>query len=52
MANECRAVSGMRIGRGTEILVENPTQYNFEHQRSHMTASRIKLGPPVLKPGV
>jgi hypothetical protein len=52
MANECRAVNGMRVGRGTEVFVENPTQYNFEHQRSHRTSSRIEIRPPVLKAGV
>jgi hypothetical protein len=32
-----RAVGGMRIGRETEVLGENPPQYHFVHHKSHMT---------------
>jgi hypothetical protein len=32
VVNECGAVGGMRIGRRTEILEENPPLYNFVHQ--------------------
>jgi hypothetical protein len=36
-ANECGAFGGMRIGSGTEVLIENQPQHNFEHKKSHMT---------------
>jgi hypothetical protein len=35
--DKCGAVSGMRIGRETEILGENLPQYHFVHYKSHMT---------------
>jgi hypothetical protein len=34
--DECGAVSGMRIGRGTELLGENLPQCHFVH-KPHMT---------------
>jgi hypothetical protein len=36
MNNECGAVVGMRIGRGTEVLGENISQSHFVHHKSHM----------------
>jgi hypothetical protein len=35
--DECEAVDGMRIGRGTEELAENVPQCHFVHQKSYMT---------------
>jgi hypothetical protein len=35
--DECGAVGGMTIGRGTEILGENLPQFHFVHHKSHMT---------------
>jgi hypothetical protein len=35
--DECGAVGGMRIGKETEVLVENLPQYQFVHHKSHMT---------------
>jgi hypothetical protein len=43
--DECGAVRGMRIGRGTEELGENLRQYRFVHHKSHMTWLGIKSGP-------
>jgi hypothetical protein len=35
--DECGAVSGMRIGRGTDVLRENLSQCHFVHNKFHMT---------------
>jgi hypothetical protein len=35
--DECGAVGGMRIGRGTEVLGENLPQRRFVHHKSHTT---------------
>jgi hypothetical protein len=35
--NECEAVSGMIIFRGTKVLGENLTQYHYVHHMSHTT---------------
>jgi hypothetical protein len=35
--DECGAVGGMRINRGTEALGENLPQCHFVHHKSHMT---------------
>jgi hypothetical protein len=35
--DECRAVDGMRIGRGIEVLGNNLPQCHFVHHKSHMT---------------
>jgi hypothetical protein len=34
--DECGAVRGMRIGRGTEVLGENLPQRHFAHNKSYM----------------
>jgi hypothetical protein len=34
---ECGPVHRMRIGRGSEVLGENPPQCYFVHQKSNMT---------------
>jgi hypothetical protein len=44
--DECGAVDGMRIGKGTEVLGENLPQCHFVHHKSHMTSPGIEPGPP------
>jgi hypothetical protein len=34
--DECGAVGGMRIGKGTEVFGENLPQFHFVHDKSHM----------------
>jgi hypothetical protein len=35
--DECGAVGGMRVGRGTKVLGENLPQCYSVHHKSHMT---------------
>jgi hypothetical protein len=35
--DECGAISGMKIGRGTEVLGESLPQCHVVHHKSHMT---------------
>jgi hypothetical protein len=35
--HECRAVGGIKIGRGNQILGEKLSQYHFIHHNSNMT---------------
>jgi hypothetical protein len=37
---------GMKIGRGNEVLGENPPQRHFVHHISHLTRPGIEPGPP------
>jgi hypothetical protein len=34
--DDCRAIGGMRIGRGKRLLGENLLQCLFVHHKSHM----------------
>jgi hypothetical protein len=43
---DCGAIGGMKIGRGTEVLGENPSQSHFVHHKSHLTRPGIEPGPP------
>jgi hypothetical protein len=40
--DECEAIGGMRIGRGTEVLGENLPQRHFVHNKSHITWARTR----------
>jgi hypothetical protein len=44
--DDCGAIGGMEIGRGTEVLVENLPQRHFVHHKSHMTRPGFEHGPP------
>jgi hypothetical protein len=44
--DDCGATGGMRIGRGTEVLWENLTEFHFVHHKSHMTWPGLEPGPP------
>jgi hypothetical protein len=44
--DECGAVRGMIIGRGTEVLGENVAQCHFVHHKSHMTSPGFEPGLP------
>jgi hypothetical protein len=35
--NDCGAIGGIKIGRGTEVLGENLPQRHFVHHKSYMT---------------
>jgi hypothetical protein len=50
MINARGAVGGMRIGRGTEVLEENPPQCHFAHHKFHMTWHTIEPGSQGGKP--
>jgi hypothetical protein len=34
--DDCGAVGGMKIGRGTEVLGKTPFLFHFVHHKSHM----------------
>jgi hypothetical protein len=44
--DECGAVGGMRIGKGTEVLGENLPQWHFVHHKSHMSSLGLETKPP------
>jgi hypothetical protein len=44
--DECGAVCGMRIVRGTEVLGENLPQHHFVHHKSHLIKTGLEPGPP------
>jgi hypothetical protein len=44
--DECGAVSGMRFGRGTEVLGEHMPQYHLVHHKSHMNLCGLEPEPP------
>jgi hypothetical protein len=46
---ECEAVGG-KLGRETEILGENLTQYRFLHNKSQMISSGFEPGRRGVKP--
>jgi hypothetical protein len=35
--DDCGAIGGMRISRGTKVFGENLPQFHFVHHKSHMT---------------
>jgi hypothetical protein len=44
--DECGAVCGMRIGRGTEVLGKTLPQCHFFYHKSHVTWPGLESGPP------
>jgi hypothetical protein len=44
--DECGAVGGMQIGRGTEVLGENLPQCHFVHHKFNITRPGFEPGPP------
>jgi hypothetical protein len=49
--DECGAVSGMKIGRGTEVLGENLSKCYFVYHKFHMTRLGLEHGPPSCEAG-
>jgi hypothetical protein len=45
--DDCGAVGGMRIGRGSRILGETLPQWYFVHHKSHVTSPGLEPGPPL-----
>jgi hypothetical protein len=43
---DCGTIGGMKVGGETEILEENPPQWDFVHHKSHMTWPGLESGPP------
>jgi hypothetical protein len=40
--DDCGALGGIRIGRGTEVVKENLPQCHYVHHKSHMTSPGFK----------
>jgi hypothetical protein len=41
------AISGMKIGRGHQVLGENLLQRHFDHHKSYMTRLGLEHGLPL-----